>query len=87
MRERDLLTKYNGTLANDITDRNKTYGREQYHEFFYVFDNAEDYTKWRKECESKIEYAFYDGLRLYKQEDVNKICDLREQGRRDEIRY
>ena len=87
MSKANLLKKHNGTTARDITDRNKKYARQIYHEYFVVFDNEEDYKNWVRDCELESEYAFYDPIRLYTQDEVDKICDLREKGKFDEIRY
>jgi SpoVK/Ycf46/Vps4 family AAA+-type ATPase len=80
-KEREYLKLFNGKLENDITDKTKTYAREKYREFFYVFNNLEDYEKWYKYCKDRIEYIFYDGIHVYSQEEVNDKIDKRNKER------
>lgn len=83
----ELVLKYNVKYERDIVDRNKTYARERYRTFFYVFNNVEDAKNFELECAILEPYKWYDGFGVYSKEEVDKICTLREQGHEDKIRY
>ena len=74
------------TKVNDIIDITKTYAREKFREWFYEFDTLVECEKYIKDGK-KTPYAFYDGIHIYSQEEVNKVCMLRKNGRKNEIRY